>query len=113
MSKATKRSRKTAAMLTVYPTIPKESARQAFVQSVEKAKDGQNSYLEHFLQVMDRVTGSMASFSIGDVLYCSQPFELPVEAVRNLFEKWTAKMVQFGKLEMVNGVYDHPVFLVR
>ena len=114
MGKTTKRSSKTAlARLTVYPAIPRESAKQAFVKSVQKAKDGQNSYLEDFLRVMDRITGSMASFSISDVLYCSQHLELPPDAVRSLFDRWTAKMLQFGRLEMVNGVYDHPVFLVR
>lgn len=99
--------------VTIYPAISREEAHKAFLKSVGKASDnGANNYTAKFLMVMQGVIDNARSFTLGDVIRESKPYDLPVESVKDLFTKYVEKMTQLHKVELVgNLVYDDAVYL--
>lgn len=97
----------------IYPAVPMKLVTQAFVKAVQKPNEGGNTCLQDFLAVMDKLTKNSSSFSFKDVLFRSQCLDLSAIELRDFFEKWTAQMMKFGKLEQAGcQIYDEPVFIL-
>jgi hypothetical protein len=109
MSKKT--TKHTTQMFTSYPRLDNQTANKRFAESVKPKDCGDNAHVQDFLRIMDNVTQAR-SFSISDVLYVSQPYDIPAPELKNLFRQWAEKMTQLGKLETVVGCYDEPVFIL-
>ena len=100
--------------LTFSPIISNEEAKQNFIKSLKKQNDnGSNNYLEKFLMVADHITNNMKSFCIDDFLYSSRPFEIPPVIVKEYFSKFVEVLVQCGKLDIVNGCYSDPIYIIQ
>src|SRR4051812_48070720 len=89
---------RTPTAVSVTNRVTDREAKKLFIESAPKRKDnGSNSILEAFLVVMQRVSESMTSYSLPDVLVFAKALDLPTDEVVSLFDKYTYHMCNLGK----------------
>ncbi len=97
----TKRTKKTTKNTDIPATRPitKEEAKEKFLRSL-----GNANHVATFARIMDAVLEMKnEAFSVGDVLYFSQPWLLEPRTVIELFEKWKSFMQNCGKLAAIEN----------
>lgn len=92
--------------LSYYRSIPLETLNKSFVES-----QGSN-YVAEFLEVAKRICETQASFCFQDFIHNSKRYEIPIFELRRIFNLWTSKLIQWNKLEQINGCFDEPIFLI-
>jgi hypothetical protein len=93
----------------IYPAIPPALARTEFLNRVGKTKEEQNSYVEKFLSSVETVCALKQSWTLSDLIYCTQPFCIPAQETKALFEKWCEVMLGLRKITMIEGCYSEPL----
>jgi hypothetical protein len=115
MRKRIKRTKQTVqepVIVNVYNAVPSDTARDAFIDRVSRTKDGANSYVTDFLQVVHSVKlfANSGSFNFDDFLLHSRRFEIPATELRRLFDLYTKTLCSLNKLVEHNGCYSESVF---
>ncbi len=99
--------------MTFYPRVPQAQCDAAFLKSLPVRGEAEsNEPLAQFMSVTKALM-SMRSFTMQDAIVLMRPFDIDPSESRRLFEKWAEKMVSLCKLEMLEGVYDDPIFVVN
>lgn len=107
-----KRSKKSNSKLTFWEVPSNVQCAEIFMKSLPKLKDGANDYRSEFLQLGLMLLNNNASFCVQDCIVLAKYKDLPTPEITKLFELWTEKLVELGRLEKVIGAYDVPVYKV-
>jgi hypothetical protein len=97
---------------SIVEVVPNDLAKKEFVRAVGKPADGDNSYVECFVKVIDAVTAIKSSFTLDDVIYYAVPYNMPAMQTKLLFEKWCDVMLTLRKITVVDGCYSQQLICV-
>lgn len=70
--KTTKKPKVTRTQPSIVQVVPNDLAKREFVQAVGKPAEGDNSYIESFLLVMDLIASIARPFCLSDVVAYSK-----------------------------------------
>jgi hypothetical protein len=76
-----------------------------------KLDSGENSHVERFAQIMERMHATKKSFNFSDLVYIARGAEMEMPEIRRLWESWKTFAVQHCIVEVIQGCMDEETII--
>jgi hypothetical protein len=95
---------------------PKEINSKWCAQIKDKTKgakldDGENSHVERFAQIMERIHLTKKSFNFSELVYIARGAEIEMPEIRRLWHSWLNFAVRHCLVEIIDGPMDEPTII--
>jgi hypothetical protein len=100
--------------VTYVPRLTKDQIEAQFLAKVKKPKEGANDILSTFIRVADEVLQAFPTFTQTDFFCQAKKYALgDIRNTQALFQTWVTTLIECCRLEMINGCYSEPIYVVR
>lgn len=96
---------------TVPPMIvQRQDALAKFRKAIAK-DDSLKTHVEHFLDVVKLLEENFASWTFRDIVTQARAFDIQIEVLQELWEKYASTMIALRRLDVIQGAYDEPIYI--
>ena len=96
--------------VTIAHRVGQKVINETFVKKLRVKSEGENSYVDNFLTIGERILNSgRRTFDLDTFLYECKPYSIPTLIIREYYDKFVQALQTWNRIELVDGCYNEPI----